>query len=86
MPLLGEFAQSFAVNYLGDTYEALVSAGRGGYKIREIPAGLRPRQMGESSASIAQSVRFTLKGIGIAMLHIHFPISSLQDVMKSGSR
>ena len=85
MPLLGEFAQSFAVNYLGDTYEALVSAGRGGYKIREIPAGLRPRQMGESSASIAQSVRFTLKGIGIAMLHIHFPISSLQDVMKSRS-
>ena len=53
--------------------------------IREIPAGLRPRQMGESSASIAQSVRFTLKGIGIAMLHIHFPISSLQDVMKSRS-
>ncbi len=85
-PLLNQFAQSFAVNYLGDTYEALISAGRGGYKIVEIPAGLRSRQVGESSASIAQSVRFTLKGIGIAVLRLHFPISSLQDVTMSGSK
>lgn len=86
MPLLGEFAQSFAANYLGDTYEALISTGRSGYKVIEIPASLRPRQIGESSASIAQSVRFTLKGVGIAALRIHFPIATLKAASKQSTR
>ena len=70
-PLLTEFSRTFAVNYLGDTYEALIAAGRAGYIVREIPAALRPRLNGESSASIAQSVRFTLKGLAVSVLHIH---------------
>ena len=70
-PLLTEFSRTFAVNYLGDTYEALIAAGRAGYIVREIPAALRPRLNGESSASIAQSVRFTLKGLAVTALHIH---------------
>ncbi len=82
-PLLEEFAKSFASNYLGDTYEAIISAGRGGYRIIEIPAGLRPRKNGLSSATTAQSVRFTLKGIGIAVLRMHFPIAYFEEVSDS---
>lgn len=70
-PLLLAFSRSFSANYLGDTFEAVVMAGRGGFKIREIPAPLRERQIGKSSASILQSVRFTLKGVGVALLRLH---------------
>ena len=70
-PLLAKFAQSFPTNYLGDTYEAVVAAGRAGYKVVEIPAALRKRSAGESTASIAQSVRFTLKGLVVALLRLH---------------
>ena len=67
-PLLGEFAQQFANNYLGDTYESVISAGRGNYKVIEIPARLTPREHGESTASTGSAVRFTLKGLGVATL------------------
>ena len=70
-PLLGEFAQQFANNYLGDTYESVISAGRGNYKVAEIPAGLLPREHGESTASTGSAVKFTLKGLGVATLGLH---------------
>ena len=70
-PLLGEFAQQFANNYLGDTYESVISAGRGNYKVVEIPAGLLPREHGESTASTGSAVKFTLKGLGVAILVLH---------------
>lgn len=73
-PLLEQFAASFPSYYLGDTYEALVSAGRAGYKIREIPAALRPRVNGESSANARQATQFTLKSLALVLLRIHFPI------------
>jgi hypothetical protein len=70
-PLLGEFARQFANNYLGDTYEAVISAGRGGYKVIEIAAGLMPREHGESTASTGSAIRFTLKGLSVALLGLH---------------
>ena len=70
-PLLEQFAQQFANNYLGDTYESVISAGRGNYKVIEIAAGLMPRQYGESTASTGSAVRFTLKGLGVATLRLH---------------
>jgi hypothetical protein len=69
--LLSKFAQSFPTNYLGDTYEAVVAAGRAGYKVVEIPAALRERAAGESTASIYQSVSFTIKGLVVALLRLH---------------
>jgi len=78
-PLLQEFSRTFAINYLGDTYEALISAGRAGYHITEIPAALRPRQAGESSASLTQAFRFTVKEIVTALLHIHQQISLFEE-------
>jgi glycosyltransferase involved in cell wall biosynthesis len=70
-PLLTKYAISFPTNYLGDTYEAVVAAGRSGYKVIEIPAALRERTSGESTASISQSVRFTVKGLVVAALRLH---------------
>ena len=70
-PLLTKFARSFPSNYLGDTYEAVVIAGRSGYKVFEIPAAIRERTSGESTASISQSVRFTIKGLAVAVLRLH---------------
>jgi hypothetical protein len=70
-PLLSKFAQTFPTNYLGDTYEAVVAAGRAGYKVVEIPAALRERTAGKSTANIAQSVRFTFKGLVVALLRLH---------------
>ena len=70
-PLLTKFAMTFPTNYLGDTYEAVVAAGRSGYKVIEIPAALRERTSGASTASIAQSVRFTVKGLVVAALRLH---------------
>lgn len=70
-PLLEKFAQSFPTNYLGDTYEALVSAGRDGFVVRETAAALRERVAGESTASITQAVAFTVKGLTVALLRLH---------------
>lgn len=70
-PLLEQFAQHFPNNYLGDTYEAVVSAGRAGYRVVQVPAALRPRLHGESTASVSQAVRFTLKGLGVAIMQLH---------------
>ncbi len=70
-PLLGEFSRHFANNYLGDTYEAVIAAGRSGYRVEEIPAGLLPRENGESTASTGAAIRFTLKALGVALLGIY---------------
>lgn len=70
-PLLEKFSQSFPTNYLGDTYEALVSAGRAGYVVRETDAAIRERVAGESTASITQAVAFTVKGLTVALLRLH---------------
>jgi len=78
-PLLSEFSQTFAVNYLGDTYEALIAAGRAGYTVREIPAALRSRQNGESTASVMQAFRFTIKGLVVSILRIHPRIGQLKN-------
>ncbi len=76
-PLLSEFAQEFPSYYLGDTYEALVSAGRAGYTVREIPAVIVERIHGESSASRLQSVKFIFKCVVVAGLGLQFRIKSL---------
>jgi glycosyltransferase involved in cell wall biosynthesis len=78
-PLLGEFAQQFANNYLGDTYESVISAGRGKYKVIEIAAGLLPREHGASTASTGSAIRFTLKGLGVATLGLHKRLNPIKN-------
>ena len=70
-PLLNELAEKLPAYYLGDTYEALVSAGRAGYRVREIPAPLMEREHGKSSAHPVKAARLALKAILSAILHVH---------------
>jgi len=70
-PLLGKFSHLFASNYLGDTYEALIAAGRAGYVVREIAAPIRERSIGESSSSTLQSFLQTIKVFTVALLQLH---------------
>ena len=73
-PLLAEFSQTFPVNYLGDTYEALVSAGRAGYNVREVPAAMKNRVYGVSTASNTQAIKFIIKSLLVAMVRLHVRI------------
>ena len=70
-PLLGRFSRLFASNYLGDTYEALIAAGRAGFVVREISAPIRERSIGESSSSTVQSFLQTIKVFTVALLQLH---------------
>ena len=70
-PLLTQYSVSFPTNYLGDTYEAVVAAGRAGYTVREISAALQERVAGNSTASISQAIGFTGKGVVVALLRLH---------------
>lgn len=70
-PLLGRFSHTFASNYLGDTYEAIIAAGRAGFKVEEISTPIRERLHGESSSSTTQSFLQTIKVCTVAILQLH---------------
>lgn len=70
-PLLSEFSVNFASNYLGDTYEAIIAAGRAGYRVREIPAPIGPRLEGKSTASTSRAFALTLKCGFVYLFHFH---------------
>jgi glycosyltransferase involved in cell wall biosynthesis len=74
-PLLGEFAKNFPSSYLGDTYEALISAGLGGYRITEVAASMAPRQAGTSSASQIRAFGLTVRAALVGLLHFHVRIN-----------
>lgn len=73
-PLLAEFAGSFPAYYLGDTFEAVVVAGRAGYKVEEIGTTIAPRLIGSSTATSAQSVGMIAKSLILTIFKIHFRI------------
>ena len=77
-PLLSEFARVFPSYYLGDTYEALMSAGKAGYVVKEIPTVIVNRAHGESSASTVQSIKFIFKSVVVAGLGIHARIGNFR--------
>jgi glycosyltransferase involved in cell wall biosynthesis len=79
-PLLSEFSVNFASNYLGDTYEAIIAAGRAGYRVREIPAPLSPRLLGESTASTRQAFLLTLKCGFVYLFHFHLRIGKYHEL------
>ncbi|MBI4883353.1 MAG: glycosyltransferase family 2 protein [Actinobacteria bacterium] len=69
--LLRQFASHLPTYYLGDTYEAIIAAGRSGYRVREIPAPLSERTHGKSSAGILRATKLTARAFVTAALHIH---------------
>jgi glycosyltransferase involved in cell wall biosynthesis len=73
-PLLDEFARAYPAQYLGDTVEALVAAGRAGYRVVEVPAPLRERAGGAPSANPRRAALLTCRvmltvafGIGVRL-------------------
>jgi glycosyltransferase involved in cell wall biosynthesis len=64
-PLLDGFAHNFPHHYLGDTFEALLVAGRRGYRIAEIPVAMQARQGGQPSMGVAGSIRAMLRALTI---------------------
>lgn len=60
-PLLDRFAANYPVEYLGDTVEALIDAGRIGAKIVEHPISAAPRTHGTGSAGLAASIWYVAR-------------------------
>jgi glycosyltransferase involved in cell wall biosynthesis len=77
-PLLSEFAHEFPSYYLGDTYEATLVAVRAGYQTVEVPAALRPRSHGLSSAGTLRSMVLIAKVLIVTLLRLHPKIRNLQ--------
>jgi glycosyltransferase involved in cell wall biosynthesis len=69
--LLRQLALHLPTYYLGDTYEAVIAAGRAGYRVREIPAPLSERTHGKSSAGTLRATKLTARAFVTAVLHIH---------------
>ena len=77
-PLLGEFAQHLPPYYLGDTFEAVVVAGRSGYAVEEIGVAMAPRASGTSSASSGRAIVLIGKSLATVLLGLHFRIRRLK--------
>jgi len=69
-PLLDQFAASYPVEYLGDTVEALIEAGRANAKIVEHPISASPRAHGSGSAGTLASVWYVARVlIAVELMH-----------------
>ncbi len=60
-PLLDRFAADYPVEYLGDTVEALIEAGRAGAKIVEHPITVSAREHGRASAGAIASTWYVAR-------------------------
>lgn len=69
-PLLDRFAADYPVEYLGDTVEALIEAGRAGARIVEHPIAMSAREHGNSSAPRLASLWYMVRVlIAIDLMH-----------------
>ena len=66
--LLGGFAATYPAEYLGDTVESLARAGRDGFKVTEIPATMRAREVGVSTASSISSAWYLIRVVAAVWL------------------
>jgi glycosyltransferase involved in cell wall biosynthesis len=62
-PLLDIFSTTFPATYLGDTFEAVVAAGRAGYQIQEVGVPMSHRRHGQSSASTVRASGLVFKAV-----------------------
>ncbi len=77
-PLLGEFARSFPVHYLGDTFEAVLVAARSGYLVTECPIRIDERAFGETSAPSWRGLRSILRASVVALGGLTFRIGRFE--------
>lgn len=66
------FAREYPAEYLGDTIESTVIAGRAGLRLAQVPAHLRPRRHGVPSQSVLRSVLYVGRAaIVLALAAMH---------------
>jgi hypothetical protein len=70
-PLLEEFAAHLPNHYLGDTYEAVVAAGRAGFRIAEVSVPNLERTHGTSSANALAATTFTVRVLAVVGIRAH---------------
>jgi len=70
-PLLHQLSMKMPAYYLGDTFEVVIAAGKAGYSIIEIPAPIKERTHGVSTATTAQAIRMTVKALLVTFFGIH---------------
>jgi hypothetical protein len=70
-PLLEEFAAKLSNHYLGDTYEAVVAAGRAGFRVAEVPVPSIERPHGASTASALAATKFTVRVLAVVGLRAY---------------
>lgn len=73
-PLLSAFAHDFPHHYLGDTFEALLVAGRRGYRISEIPVEMQARQGGQPSAALPASMGAMMRALTVPFTGCSFDL------------
>ncbi len=66
-PVIELFAREYPAEYLGDTVEALLIAGRAGFRVLQVPVEMRPRLHGKPSQSSVKSVLYLARAV-LAML------------------
>jgi glycosyltransferase involved in cell wall biosynthesis len=81
-PLLSAFATSFPAHYLGDTYEAVIAAGRAGYTVEEVPVVMHRRSHGTSSASPLSAARLTVRAVVVVTTRLHFSIAPCPEALR----
>lgn len=69
--LIPALAQHMPEYYLGDTYEAVISAGRAGYRIEELAVPITERVHGSSSAGSIRATQLTIRAFATAVLRLH---------------
>lgn len=79
-PLLSAFAARYPTQYLGDTFEALVSAASSGYVVAEVPVLMRPRLSGKSSATTLASIRYVIRALLMVGLGTRMRLSECEEV------
>jgi glycosyltransferase involved in cell wall biosynthesis len=73
-PLLDEFAASYPVHYLGDTFEAVIVAARAGYSVIEVPAAIAERSAGTPSARPSAALVFLARTMIATSVGLGFKI------------
>lgn len=73
-PLLEQFSRDFPPSYLGDTFEALLVAGRRGYRVGELAVNMMPRQGGTPSTEGWAAVRAMVRALTLLVLGASFDI------------
>jgi glycosyltransferase involved in cell wall biosynthesis len=69
--LVAALADNMPSYYLGDTYEAVIAAGRAGYRIEEIAVPIGERLNGSSTANPVQAAKLTAKALITSAFHLH---------------